>query len=84
MSGGSGAPGGSASGRQIAVHLNGAPTLLATDTTVADVVGLAGFAPEARGVAVALDGDVVPRADWTTTTVREGARLEVLTAVAGG
>lgn len=84
MSNDSGAPGGGVPAGQIAVHLNGAPTLLAAETTVADVVGLSGFAPEARGVAVALDGDVVPRADWTTTTVRAGARLEVLTAVAGG
>ena len=84
MSGGRSVAGGSAPGDQIAVQLNGAPTLLAADTTVADVIGVAGFAPEARGVAVALDGDVVPRAEWTTTTVREGARLEGLTAVAGG
>ena len=84
MSGSPGVPGGNAPGDQIAVQLNGAPALLAADTTVADVIGVAGFAPEARGVAVALDGDVVPRAEWTTTTVREGARLEVLTAVAGG
>jgi sulfur carrier protein len=37
-----------------------------------------------RGVAVALDGSVVPRASWATVRLLEGARLEVLTAVQGG
>lgn len=40
-------------------------------------------APE-QGVAVAVDGQVVTRADWPTTRLREGARVEVLTAVQGG
>jgi sulfur carrier protein len=37
-----------------------------------------------RGVAVALSGEVVPRAAWASTPVREGSVLEVLTAVQGG
>lgn len=36
------------------------------------------------GVAVAVDGAVVPRADWATHPLAEGARVEVLTAVQGG
>jgi len=40
--------------------------------------------PDARGVAVAVDGEVVPRAAWSTFEVREGARVEVLTAMQGG
>lgn len=36
------------------------------------------------GVAVALNDEVVPRADWSTTIVREADRIEVLTAVQGG
>jgi sulfur carrier protein len=39
---------------------------------------------EPRGVAVAIDGDVVPRSAWATTTVHDGALVEVLTAAAGG
>jgi sulfur carrier protein len=51
--------------------------------TVADVVaGLAG--PEPRGVAVALNGDVVPRSAWATTRPADGDAVEVLTAVQGG
>ncbi|MGH3612893.1 MAG: sulfur carrier protein ThiS [Pseudonocardia sp.] len=40
-------------------------------------------APE-TGVAVAVDGEVVPRADWSATDLAEGAHVEVLTAVQGG
>jgi sulfur carrier protein len=51
--------------------------------TVADVVErLAGT--DAKGVAVALNGDVVPRSAWPATRPAEGDRIEVLTAVQGG
>jgi len=36
------------------------------------------------GVAVAVDGAVVPRADWPAHELADGARVEVLTAVQGG
>ena len=36
------------------------------------------------GVAVAVDGEVVPRARWAATVLADGARVEVLTAVQGG
>lgn len=39
---------------------------------------------EARGVAVALDGDVVRRSEWDATTVNDGAVVEIVTAAAGG
>ena len=39
---------------------------------------------ESRGVAVALDGDVVRRSEWTTTQILDGCSVEVVTAAAGG
>lgn len=36
------------------------------------------------GIAVAIDETVVPRSQWNRTEVREGARLEIITAVQGG
>jgi len=39
---------------------------------------------QARGVAVAVDGEVVPRAAWSTFALPEHARVEVLTAMQGG
>ncbi|MCK0175631.1 MULTISPECIES: sulfur carrier protein ThiS [Mycobacteriaceae] len=50
-------------------------------TTVADLVTKMGF-PD-RGIAVAVDWSVLPRADWQTP-LRDGARVEVVTAVQGG
>ena len=37
-----------------------------------------------RGVAVAVDAEVVPRGEWGTHVVEDGARVEVVTAVQGG
>lgn len=36
------------------------------------------------GIAVALDGNLVPRTHWNTTTLRDGHAVEVVTAVQGG
>lgn len=45
---------------------------------------LSRHAIEVRGIAVAIDGDVVRRGDWPTTLIPDGAQIEVVTAVAGG
>jgi sulfur carrier protein len=37
-----------------------------------------------RGVAVAVDAEVIPRGEWATFAVADGARVEVLIAVQGG
>ncbi|OMC53766.1 thiamine biosynthesis protein ThiS [Mycobacterium sp. IS-836] len=50
-------------------------------TTVAALLESLGF-PD-RGIAVAMDLSVLPRSRWTTTLF-DGARLEVVTAVQGG
>jgi sulfur carrier protein len=50
--------------------------------TVAKVLEVVG-APD-RGVAVAVDAEVVPRSEWPTHVVADGAHVEVVTAVQGG
>ncbi|OBF53128.1 thiamine biosynthesis protein ThiS [Mycobacterium sp. 852002-53434_SCH5985345] len=50
-------------------------------TTVAALLQSLGY-PD-RGVAVAMGDAVLPRSNWTTTLF-DGARLEVVTAVQGG
>ncbi len=64
------------------VRINGEARELADDASVLDALELFG-APRA-GVAVAVDGVVVRRADWRGTALPEGAQVEVLTAVQGG
>jgi glycine oxidase len=66
------------------VVLNGDARDLPAGATVADAVRSTGAPGDGRGVAVALDGEVVPRASWTTHELTEGERVEVLHAVQGG
>ena len=37
-----------------------------------------------RGVAVAVNGEVVPRSSWPAARLRDGDRVEVLSAAQGG
>ncbi|MDQ4011072.1 MAG: sulfur carrier protein ThiS [Actinomycetota bacterium] len=64
------------------VTVNGQRWELPDGARLADVLGRLG-APSC-GVAVALDGAVVPRASWPSTVLHDGALVEVLTAVQGG
>jgi len=66
------------------VELNGERRQLADGSTLADAVRASGVEQEARGVAVALEGEVVPRAEWSSTTLADGQRVEVLAAIQGG
>jgi sulfur carrier protein len=66
------------------VTVNGDRCELPTGATVQSVVASLPNAPEGRGVAVAVEGEVVPRAQWSEIALREGANVEVVVAVQGG
>jgi sulfur carrier protein len=66
------------------VILNGEPAELGDEARLRRAVEVSGAPPEARGVAVAVDGEVVPRGRWDSTELREGQRVEVVQAVQGG
>jgi sulfur carrier protein len=66
------------------VVLNGETCELRDGATVTDAVEASGAPPEGRGVAVAVDGEVVPRGQWKDTQLSDGQRIEVLQAVQGG
>lgn len=66
------------------IELNGAPAELAPDARVADVLALAGVDADARGVAVAVNGEVVRRSEWHEVALADGASVEVVQAVQGG
>jgi sulfur carrier protein len=68
----------------VRVHVNGEERELDEGTTVADVVVALGRGPEARGIAVAVEAEVVPRTTWGERQLRDGDRIEVLTAIQGG
>jgi sulfur carrier protein len=66
------------------VILNGERTDLEEHPRISAAIAAAGAPAEGRGVAVAVDGEVVPRGEWESTRLREGQRVEVLQAVQGG
>ncbi|MDX6635315.1 MAG: thiazole synthase [Solirubrobacterales bacterium] len=66
------------------IELNGAPHALPDGATLDAAVRASGAGEGARGVAVALDGEVVPRGEWERTPLREGQAVEVLAAIQGG
>lgn len=66
------------------VVVNGEEQALPEGATVADAVAVAGVPAPDRGLAVAVDGEVVPRAAWSETELAEGGKVEVLRAVQGG
>jgi len=43
-----------------------------------------GYEAEARGVAAAVNDQIVPRGEWATHLLHEGDRVEIVGAVQGG
>ena len=66
------------------VTVNGESRELGAGATVASVVESLDVAPGARGVAVAVDGEVVSRGRWADTQLRDGSMVEVVAAIQGG
>jgi thiazole synthase len=66
------------------IELNGEARDLPEGATLELVVREAGVSEGGRGVAVALDGEVVPQGEWERTRLREGQAVEVLAAIQGG
>jgi sulfur carrier protein len=66
------------------VVVNGAPTDLPDGATVEDALAALELPAEGRGVAVAVDAEVVPRGRWPEHALSDGARVEIVRAVQGG
>jgi sulfur carrier protein len=66
----------------VKLRVNGEGMELEGGATVADVVASLGCGT--RGVAVAVNSEVVRRADWPDVQLVAGDEVEVLHAVAGG
>jgi sulfur carrier protein len=62
--------------------VNGEPTLVDDGATVGALA--ASILDRPKGVAVAVNGEVVPRSAWSTTTLCDDDRVEVVTARQGG
>jgi sulfur carrier protein len=66
----------------VQVIINGEPHRTPAKMSLAQAVALLTAAP--TGVAAAVNGDVVRRAAWDSTSLADGDEVEVLTAVQGG
>ena len=66
------------------IVLNGDATDFAAGATVRTAVDHLELPAEGRGVAVAVDAEVVPRGQWESTMLQDGARVEILRAIQGG
>ena len=67
---------------EVLVKVNGNERLVAGGSSVAALV--AELAPEARMVAVELNGEIVPRAKWSDTVLEAEDRIEIVRFVQGG
>ena len=71
-------------GAGMRVLLNGSEAELTDGATVQAAIDALDLPASGRGVAVAVDAEVVPRTEWETHELTEGARVEVLRAIQGG
>jgi sulfur carrier protein len=65
------------------LRVNG-ETIETGSNTVAGLLAERDISIDRRGIAVALNDEVVPRSAWKETPIREGDRVEVIAAMQGG
>jgi sulfur carrier protein len=66
----------------VTIELNGAPYDVVVGTTLAELMTV--LTGSTRGSAAVVDGEVVPRSAWPAFRLRDGQRVELITAVQGG
>ena len=67
----------------LVVRVNDDSRTVASGTSLADLVGELGLADK-KGVAVAINNAVLPRASWPTHALADGDRVLVIRATQGG
>ena len=66
------------------ILLNGESAEFSDGATVQTALESLDLPAAGRGVAVAVDAEVVPRGQWHATELHDGARVEILRAIQGG
>ena len=66
------------------VTVNGEKVEVPPETTVSELLLKLEINPSRKGLAVAVDGEIVPREKWGETRVSEGNEIDVVHAVRGG
>ncbi len=73
----------SGAGEEQVIRVNGAERIL-TAGNVARLLEQLGYGNDRRGIAVALNGQVVPRSAWGERRLQVGDEIEIVGAVQGG
>lgn len=68
----------------IQIKINGQVQSQPRGVTLAAVLATLGIDSSRRGLAAALDGQVVPRLAWPDTVLNDGSRLDIVIAAPGG
>ncbi len=66
------------------ISINGAERQVNPELTVYQLLSELGMDPQRRGIAVAVDGEVVFRQHWQERVLQPGSQVEIVRAVAGG
>lgn len=66
----------------ITLSLNGEPTTLAADTSLADALAQWGYADQR--IAVAVDGEFVPRSAYAMRYLKNEAHIDIVAPIGGG
>ena len=66
------------------IMLNGDVIDVPAEATVRSVVEMMTERPNVRGLAVAVNAEVIHRGDWDQRTLAEEDQVEVLSAIGGG
>lgn len=64
------------------IRVNGQPEEIASPVTVSELIEIRNISD--KGVAVAVNDSVVPKSEWTATTIQAGDRIEIVRATQGG
>ena len=65
------------------MRVNGKPSAT-NHTRLLDLLAEQGFLPDAKGIAVAINGTVVPRSKWPETSLSETDEIEIVKIMQGG
>jgi len=63
--------------------VNGQPAEISFER-IADLLRAQGLDPDRNGIAVAVNGSVIPRRVWGDHRLRDGDDVEIITAMQGG
>ncbi len=66
------------------IYVNGEQETVDKNITLEDFLKTKRISKEDKGVAIALNDDVVPKSEWGSIKLEEGARIEIVRAVQGG